>query len=124
MTKFSDRIYTGETFYDYPVPQDGVTSGSISAENVSASVQIDNVIVGGSVTFPTITITLRGIPVPGPLVAPTAKSVGQTFFLFRGRQWRLLSVSTGPRFYIAGEPRFMEWSCTGVDTTRQNISIG
>ncbi len=116
-------IYQDEKFLGIPIPQDGVSFGSISVNNITALLQVNNYVFGGSLTFSTVTITLKGIGLPPPFASVSAKDVGKNTFQFRDKTWNLLSTSEGSRFKIAGETRLASWTCTGVDLSSPKISV-
>lgn len=115
-------IYTSEYFYSYPIPQDGVSFSSVNAENIKTYIAVGNTLFGGSYSFDTVTITLKGINIP-PFTKPLSSNITTTSFTFRNRTWILLDVVEGYKYNIAGSARYESWSCTGLDITTPRIKI-
>ena len=115
-------VYKNEKFMDYPVPSDGVSFGTINASNINTLISIDNIVISGSYSFETVTITLRGIITP-PLNKPSSKNIGNVTFSFRGKSWKLIEVIEGNRFNIGGTYKYESWSCTGVNTSNPLIKV-
>lgn len=111
-----------EKVLDIPIPPDGVSFGKISAEGITAYLSLSKVIMSGSYTYDTVTITLQGIKTP-PLQHPRTKP-GTITFPFRGRTWTVLDVIEGNIIKIANTSLYMTWACTGVDLQTPSISIG
>jgi hypothetical protein len=128
MPKASDRIYASERFLDIPIPEGGVSFGSISAINTTPLIGVGNTFMSGSYDYPTVTITLKGLAVNSSAITSlhiaTPKQVGVPTFSFRGETYRLLSTSKGQRYLVAGEPRYTEYSWTGVNINDPKVSIG
>lgn len=118
------NIYKSEKLNNYPVPQDGVSFGNISANGISTFIGVGNTIFSGSYSFDTITLTLKGIDFPAPYSKPTAQNSGNDSFNFRGRKWTLLDVTEGYIFTIGTRKKYESWSITGVDLNRPTSKIG
>lgn len=113
--------YQNEKLLDIPIPEDSVSLGRISASGINAYVLVDNILLGGNYSFPTVSITLKGITVP-PLAKPGKGGTGDTFS-FRGQSWVVLDVVEGAKFLIAGVEKYTSWTVTGVDLSEGRISI-
>lgn len=111
-----------EKFLGIPVPPDGVSFGKLNADGITTFLSTGNTIISGSYTYETITISLQGIVTP-PLAHPR-KNIGGTTFQFRGRNWVLLETNEGNIIKIANTPKYLTWSCTGVDLSTPSVSIG
>ena len=105
-----------------PVAEDGVSRGKISAQGINAYIEVKGVILGGSYSFDTVTITLKGITAP-PFGAPGKTGVGGDFG-FDGRGWTIIDVTPGAYFFIGGTKKYFSWSVTGVDLTNPRAQIG
>lgn len=115
-------IFSSEKFLTYPLPEDGVAFGKLSASGISALAQVGNIIFSGSYSFDTVTITLKGITTP-PFTKPTAVNFANQTFTFRGRNWVVLEVTEGAKFKVAEVEKFASWSVTGVDLNTPLITI-
>lgn len=111
-----------EKVLNIPIPPDGVSFGNISAEGITTYLSLSRTILSGSYTYETVTIALQGITT-APLQHPRT-NIGQQTFEFRNRTWTLLNVNEGNKIIIAGQPKFLTWTFTGVDLNTPNISIG
>lgn len=105
-----------------PVPEDGVSRGKISAQGINAYIDVNGIILGGSYSYDTVTITLKGITAP-PFAAPGSSGVGGSFG-YDGRGWTIIDVTPGAYFYIGGTKKYFSWSVTGVDLTNGKAQIG
>jgi hypothetical protein len=114
--------YSNEKLLGIPIPDDGVSFGQISANNITTLVEINNVVVSGSYSFETVTITLKGITNP-PIPKPTPTSFGSSSFSFRGRTWKVIDTQQGAKFRIADVEKYSSWSVTGVDLDNPVIKI-
>lgn len=117
-------IYNTEKFQGYPVPQDGISFGSISANGISTFIGVGNTILSGNFSFDTITITLKGIDFPAPFLKPTTTNSGDTTFQFRNRKWVITDVTEGYIFTIGSQKKYESWSITGVDLNNPMSKIG
>lgn len=114
--------YEQEKLGDYPIPEDGYSTGNISATGINAYVKHANTIVQGNYIYPTVTITLKGITNP-PYSKPGKQGFGGTF-TFRGNQYTIYDVTEGAKFKVAGTDKFITWSVSGVDFSAGKIKIG
>ena len=114
--------YSNEKLGAYPIPEDGVSFGSISAAGITPYIKLGKGIYSGSYGFDTVTITLKGIQVP-PYNTPTPATIGNATFGFRNRTWRVIDVQEGAKFNIGGQTRFSSWSVTGVDINTPRVKI-
>jgi len=105
-----------------PVPDDGVSPGKISAQGITAYIEVDGVLLQGNYSFDTLTITLKGITTP-PFSKPDKTGLGSTFS-YSDRTWRILDIQEGACIYIAGTKKFFSWSVTGVDMDSGRAVIG
>jgi hypothetical protein len=111
-----------EKFLNIPIPPDGVSFGKINADGITTFLSTGNTLLSGSYSYDSVTITLQGILNP-PLTHP-GRNVGSVTFSFRNRTWTLLDVQEGNIIIIANTPKYLTWSCTGVDLRNPSVSIG
>lgn len=111
-----------EKFLGIPVPTDGVSFSKLSADGITTFLSTGKTLLTGSYSYDTVTITLQGILNP-PLAHPR-RTIGPTTFSFRNRTWTLLDVQEGNKIIIANIPKYLTWSCTGVDLETPSVSIG
>lgn len=111
-----------EKFLNIPIPLDGVSFGKLNADGITAFLSTGKTLLTGSYSYDTVTIALQGILTP-PLAHPRTK-IGPATFSFRNRTWTLLDVQEGNIIIIASTPKYMTWSCTGVDLNTPSVSIG
>lgn len=114
--------YANEKFLGIPIPEDGVSFGTVSASGITPYLKINNTIVSGSYGYQTVTITLKGIGEP-PLQPVTAANLGTQTFTYRGKTWVVTNTTAGARFSIGAISRLYTWSCTGVDTSTPILSV-
>jgi hypothetical protein len=114
--------YSTEKFMGIPIPEDGISFGTISAAGITPYLKINNAIFSGSYGYETITITLKGIGEP-PIAQISAANIAQPQFTFRDKTWKVIDTQLGNRFNIAGQWRYNTWTVTGVDTSRPIIKI-
>lgn len=117
-------IFGSEFLYGYPIPEDGISFGSISANGITALLEINGLIVSGSISYPTLTVTLKGIAYPPPIPKQdlTVENVGSYSFTHRDIEYKVLSVSEGARFKVGNDWRLFTWSVTGVDVSNLRFS--
>lgn len=106
---------------DIPIPEDGVSRGKISAQGINAYIEVNGVILGGSYSFDTVTITLKGITTP-PFSSPSKTGLGSSFS-YDGKTWTIIDVVPGAYFFIGGTKKYFSWSVTGVDMTSGRAQI-
>lgn len=111
-----------EKLLDIPIPPDGVSFGKISADGITTYISSNRVLLSGSYTYDTVTITLQGVRVP-PLAHPRTNP-GALTFPFRERTWTVLDVVEGAIIKISNNSLYMTWACTGVDLQTPSVSIG
>lgn len=114
--------YENEKLFGLPIPEDGVSLGKIAVQGVTALVAQQNVVVSGSYSLPTVTITFKGISTP-PIAIPAKDGIGGSFS-FRGKQWTVTDVVEGGKYQIAGTVMFSSWTLTAVSFTSGKVVIG
>lgn len=110
--------FGSEFLFGYPIPEDGLSFGTVSAQNITPLLEVNGLIIGGSLSYPTLTITFKGIADPPPITREelSIENVANLTFNFRGTEYKVLNTTEGARFRVANTWRLFTWSVTGVDT--------
>lgn len=118
-------IFGSEFLYGYPIPEDGLSFGSVSATGITPLLNVNGLIISGSINYPTLTVTLKGIAYPPPITKSelTVENVGSLSFVHRDITYKVLSVSEGARFRVGADWRLFTWSVTGVDITNTKFEV-
>ena len=116
--------FSEEYVLGYPVSRDNISTGKISAANITTNVEMPSgVMFSGSLSYPTVTITFRGIPDPPPLERVTASNFAAQSFTFRGKTYRATAAGGSKYFFIGGQRCIDEWTLTGVDLSTPLIEV-
>lgn len=113
-----------ELFEGYPVPEDGISFGAASVNNITPLLEVNGLIISAGLNLDTLTITLKGIPVDSePFPEIEAKDFGQYTFTFRGKEYVVASTSRGPKLRVGNSWIYLSWSCTAISATAVKLSI-
>lgn len=109
----------------YPVEPDGVSKGNVALYNITPYLKVGNSIVQGSLNYPTVTLTLKGLSYPPPLNPITPQNVSEQTFRFRNIDYILISAVEGGRIQInTTNDILLSWTITGVDGSIIEFSAG
>lgn len=111
---------------EYPIPMDSISISGLSAANVTAYIQIDSALISGNVVYPSVTVTLKGIPYsdwPYKKVLLTKKDFAQDTFKFRNNIYYIVGYNSGPMISISGNQLLTSASLTGIDILNPTIQV-
>lgn len=113
--------YGTEKVFGVPISDGDLSFGSISASGVTPYVEVNGAVISGSISYDTVTVTLKGISNP-PAQKPGVNGFSGSFSA-AGRSWTVIDATPGVKFTIGSRTGYFSYSVTGADFSRPMLKV-